>query len=363
MKQYIKLFANCIPVKGYKQSLICDLQRPKQSNFIPNDLYHILINHSNKTVQEIKEHYKNQFDDVIDGYFDFLLKEEFAFCFNEKEEDCFLELENIWKSPSIITNAIIYIDEFREDYLIKIFDELSIFRCDAIQMCFIQNIAIEQLNRIGELLSNSRIISIELMMNCRDESLYDEIIMLQKKYSRFQKVYLGGSGDIALSKSRKIVKVYEKIDFEQGCGKINPYYFSLNMNTFFESQSFNACLNRKICIDTEGNIKNCPNMPQSFGNIKDTTLQEAIEKQGFKDLWYIKKDDIDVCKDCEFRYMCTDCRGFIKDPENIYSQPAKCGYNPYICKWQEQKGYVPVEECGLYSKETGFIPDIEKLQN
>ena len=103
-------------------------------------------------------------------------------------------------------------------------------------------------------------------------------------------------------------------------------------------------------------------MPQSFGNIKDTTLAKAIEKQSFKDFWHINKDKIDVCKDCEFRYICTDCRAFIKDPQNIYSQPAKCGYNPYICKWQGQEEYVPIEDCGTYSQETGFVPDEEKIK-
>ena len=102
-------------------------------------------------------------------------------------------------------------------------------------------------------------------------------------------------------------------------------------------------------------------MAKSYGNVKDTTLKEVISNPEFQELWTISKDQIDVCKDCEFRHMCTDCRAFIKDPENIYSQPSKCTYNPYICKWDGQEGYVPVEECGTYSIETGFAPDIEKI--
>ncbi len=145
------------------------------------------------------------------------------------------------------------------------------------------------------------------------------------------------------------------------CGCVDKSFFTINLPFFTESQCHNTCLNRKICIDAEGNIKNCPAMAKSYGNIKDTTLEEAINKPGFKDLWYICKDQIDVCKDCEFRHLCTDCRAFIKDPENIYSQPAKCTYNPYICKWQGEEGYVPVEECGTYSRETGFVPDKKKI--
>jgi len=85
-------------------------------------------------------------------------------------------------------------------------------------------------------------------------------------------------------------------------------------------------------------------MKHHYGHISDTTLAEAIEKPGFKDCWFIKKDDIDVCQDCELRHICTDCRAFIKDPNNIYSQPAKCGYNPYIAKWQHEEGWISVEQ-------------------
>ena len=76
-------------------------------------------------------------------------------------------------------------------------------------------------------------------------------------------------------------------------------------------------------------------MSEVFGNIKDTTLKEAIEKPGFKKYWDINKDKIHVCKDCEFRYICTDCRAYVEDPEDILSKPLKCGYNPYTGEWSE----------------------------
>ena len=76
-------------------------------------------------------------------------------------------------------------------------------------------------------------------------------------------------------------------------------------------------------------------MSDSFGNIRNTTLAEAIEILGFKKYWNITKDSITKCKDCEFRYICTDCRAYITVPEDMYSDPLKCGYDPYTCKWAE----------------------------
>jgi len=118
------------------------------------------------------------------------------------------------------------------------------------------------------------------------------------------------------------------------CGQISEYWFNVDSNVY-SNRKYNSCLQGKVTIDAEGNIKNCPSMKESYGNIKDTTLAEAIEKPGFKKYWDINKDKIHVCKDCEFRYICTDCRAYIEDPEDILSKPLKCGYNPYTGEWSE----------------------------
>ena len=76
-------------------------------------------------------------------------------------------------------------------------------------------------------------------------------------------------------------------------------------------------------------------MRQSYGNIQDTSLQKALDHPDFKKYWNITKDQVAVCQDCEFRYICTDCRAYLDDPEDTYSKPLKCGYNPYSATWEE----------------------------
>jgi SPASM domain peptide maturase of grasp-with-spasm system len=119
------------------------------------------------------------------------------------------------------------------------------------------------------------------------------------------------------------------------CGIVDLKYFNSNLPKVLESINHNSCLHKKISIDKDGNIKNCPSMAESFGNIQDTTLEEAINKPGFKKYWNITKDQIEVCKDCEFRHVCTDCRAYLENPKDQYSKPLKCGYNPYTCEWEE----------------------------
>ena len=76
-------------------------------------------------------------------------------------------------------------------------------------------------------------------------------------------------------------------------------------------------------------------MHKSYGNIKNTSLLKVINHEDFKKYWGITKDQIIGCRDCEFRYICTDCRAYTENPENIYSKPLKCGYNPKTCEWEE----------------------------
>jgi SPASM domain peptide maturase of grasp-with-spasm system len=119
------------------------------------------------------------------------------------------------------------------------------------------------------------------------------------------------------------------------CGVVDTHNFTNTIDHITESQQHNTCLNRKVAIDVNGNIKNCLGMCKSHGNAKNLNIKDVIQNPDFNKLWYIKKDDIAVCKDCEFRHICTDCRAFTEDPEDIYSKPLKCGYNPYTSEWEE----------------------------
>ena len=123
------------------------------------------------------------------------------------------------------------------------------------------------------------------------------------------------------------------IDSHEHCGVIDKMYFTADMATFTEARKYNSCLNQKIAVDTRGDIKNCPSLEKSYGNVVDTSLREALFRKGFKDWWAIAKDQVDICRDCEFRYVCTDCRAFIQDRDNLYSKPAKCAYDPYTATW------------------------------
>lgn len=69
--QFFKLFANCIPVKGYKRSIVYDLQR-NDFSFIPNELFELLTEYKHLSITELKELYPDDVE-TIDEYYSFLI--------------------------------------------------------------------------------------------------------------------------------------------------------------------------------------------------------------------------------------------------------------------------------------------------
>lgn len=126
------------------------------------------------------------------------------------------------------------------------------------------------------------------------------------------------------------------------CGGINLRTLYNSLDSFenhLEQLTHNGCLNKKISIDANGEIKNCPQMQQSYGNIISTKLSDILSNKDFLSKWGISKDLINTCKDCEFRYNCSDCRAYTEaesDSEH-FSKPLKCGYDPYKAEWINTK--------------------------
>ena len=79
-------------------------------------------------------------------------------------------------------------------------------------------------------------------------------------------------------------------------------------------------------------------------------MADVINNPNFIKRWRINKDQIEVCKNCEFRYICMDCRVYLEQPSNIYSKPLKCGYDPYSATWQEYSTNPLKEEAILFYK-------------
>jgi len=317
--------------------VICDLQRNSYS-IIPNDLFEILRLYDGSSICEVKKKYQNNFDEIIDEYFEFLLDKEYVF-FSDSNID-FPKLSLEWYEPFRINNAIIDYNE-KIDYD-KILIELNKLNCKSLEIRFFDNIQFSFIESVLLFIEQNEMIlySLGFVLKYSDEMDKNVLENFISKNPRISYVIVSNAPAncyVEVDKHRKSYVFYsqDKVDSSSNCGLISSKSFVVNTRLFTESQEFNTCLNRKISIDVEGNIKNCPSMSQSFGKIGNVTLEEVLEKPEFKKYWNVNKDQIEVCKDCEFRHICTDCRAFIEEPENQYSKPLKCGYDPYTNVWSD----------------------------
>ena len=330
------LYANCIPVKGVKNSIICDLQRQNYVQ-IPNGLYEILSDHRGKDIEEIKSFYNNEYDDIIENYFKTLINNEFAF-FTDTPE-LFPEISMEWDEPLEITNAIVDFDEYSDFDIFSILEQLSELHCKFIQIRYYNEIKLDDIISILEYLDQiqSNSIGINFIFPYINGKIKNDFMSLFTSFKRLNSIAVCGSPIkeiINITHSKYLIFSEQKIVSENCCGVIEKEMFSVHIKTFTESQKYNSCLNRKISIDKKGDIRNCPSMSRSFGKIDQVTLKEALYHADFKVFWKVNKDQIDICKDCEFRYICTDCRAYTSDPSSETSKPLKCGYDPYSGVWE-----------------------------
>lgn len=338
VKDKVILFSDCIPVKGAKRSLLCDMQNNK-FYYIPNSLVEILEAYRGKSLDYIKAQFEPNNHTIIDEYFQFLESNNLIFFTSRPELFPLMSLE--WKSPSLITNLIVDFDEKLHDFK-NILQQLEHLKCSYVQLRFYKNVSTNYIKQILEYVEKikSRVVSIDFIIPHTSSNSKKELNEILEQHPRVHALITYNSPrkisyPAIREKMGYLMLVKKNILNEKHCGIINEEYFYSNIKLFSESQKYNTCLNRKISIDKDGEIRNCPSMPKSFGNISSTSLFEALNKNDFKEYWQISKDQITICKDCEFRHVCTDCRAYIDNPSDIFSKPLKCGYNPYTNEWEE----------------------------
>ena len=328
-----KLYANCMPVKGARRSIICDLQK-QRLRFIPNNLFYILTELADYSVADIKQKFEGKTDQTIDEYFALLVKEDYGFWCDEPEK--FPPLDLAWDRPEPVTNSIIDIDSSSSHDYTEIFTQLDQLGCQAVQIRAYDPLSMNQLEEILLACQHRRLRHLDLVIKFQPELTPETLADFCLRFQLISTISVYSSPAKYTHEVVPLpvfVRYYTHEVTPTSCGVVSPGYFSLFQEHFREAQQFNTCLNRKLSIAADGEIRSCPAMPQSFGNIRSTSLKSVAREPALIQIGSITKDQVAVCRDCEFRYVCTDCRAFTCDSDDPYSKPAKCSYDPYTATW------------------------------
>lgn len=112
-------------------------------------------------------------------------------------------------------------------------------------------------------------------------------------------------------------------------------HFTVSSKLDYEfNKHYNSCWGRKIAVDKSLNVKPCIFSEIIVGNIINDRMKSIMSKLDF--YWRLTKKTVEKCKDCEFKYLCFDCREIpFRKTQNVYSENPDCAYDPYTGEWDE----------------------------
>lgn len=347
---YFILSASCKLVKGYTRSIIIDYSRG-DLYFITHEYLELVEKIDRKKLGSASAELGDESSIVyFNEFVSFLIENEIGFL--TEDAALFPKIsDHVTEDYIQLQDVIIEIDAalFNKDNFIKVCRELGELKCADFQIRLLSEFDISMIESLIETVTAANANYIEIHCTYNEKITKEALHNLIQDYTLLSKIFLYSSPQAEIYPVINEIPDYHPIilgeayfidySFDNGncCGIIN--HENLNFTSFYlhnKLKKKNGCLDKKISIDKFGNIKNCPSMPVSYGSTTDISLRKVLEDKVFTGYWNISKDQISTCRICEFRYNCTDCRAFIENPDDIYSKPSKCSYNPLTGEWGNQ---------------------------
>ena len=335
-----KLHAETPIVQGYLRSCVYDLPR-QAHDFLPNEVAVKFKAFENAALSVID----HEFDEEDKKWFSYVVEKEYGFTIDEAFKDCFPKINFNWAHPALISNAII---DIQVKTAVIDFSYLEQLNCKHLLLRFFD---IESLEGITGYLKD---VLQDLTFKSIDVVIEKNPLFSKKEYTNFGKRLL------------KEVPLITGLSYNEA--KANEMFvprFVINIDVFSEAQQHNTFFNRKLYLAGNGDICNAIEHPKVYGNLKNLEqfedLEAIVSSSEYQELWHTSKDNIDVCRDCEFRYMCIDNRLPRKKTDGSFYYEEECAYNPYIAKWFGEDHYRSLEETGINHTVNGLQINAEKI--
>ncbi|WP_343686089.1 grasp-with-spasm system SPASM domain peptide maturase [Chryseobacterium gleum] len=340
-KEFLVIYSDIIITTGAIKMILVDTSRNKVFE-LPKSFSNLINDLKNYPVTELRLKYD---DKNFDSFVKFILDQDLGMMTPYPE--MFPNVDQSFSSPEYINNSILefYPSESYEKYGERI-QKLDDLGCKFYEFRMHLPIEMTILESIFKRVVFNNLKSINIL-SLNSSKLEDEnYLIILRKFPFIKSICVFGSPveanikEESLMEDQRLYYIKEALD-NKNCGKVSlSNLFIRGTDQIVENISHNSCLHKKVAVDNDGNIKNCPSMQRCYGNIDKNDLLEIVDNTSFKKLWNLTKDKIDICKDCEFRYLCTDCRAYTDmskfDEQGLdISKPLKCGYNPYSGEWAE----------------------------
>lgn len=340
----IALFEDILIVDGYSRSLIIDFTR-KKSLFIPRLWSRIIKKYNKKrNYDEIEDAINRK--PLLSSLMNFLHKNELIWDMEIELIDKFPCLEFVYEKPQFIDMIVVFISETNL-YDVKLFFKKEPYAyIRTVQLICYENKAADLIDLIINIPYPTRIFlhynkeffDIDNFYNKIPKKYLDNIVLSELNNCRSTNyrdlVLKNKTGDAFVSNFYQVCSAFNNNSF------LNRTLFVSPNSYVYPNYDFNSNAKYALVEINDGKVK----------------IEHLLNNNDFIELWKLSKNDIEVCKDCEFRFICIDCR--IPEKMNKHWRYRDfCTYNPYICRWQEEEEYISTLSCGHYSESGKFIPN------
>ena len=310
-------------------SVIMDLQR---NNYIeiPNILFEILSNNLREiNIDELKEKYFQEYNEGIDKYFAFLVELEYGFF--TKEPLLFPEMSEDFLTPFLLMSSVVSYNDKSNYSLSNTFNQMKFLGVQSLQIRIFTKIDINDLLNSLSCFKESRTKVIEIYLKDFNYDL-TEVKKFVNSDFRITLVLHSINREIEIENLINNIYLTRNIINENEDEIYAKELFVSNIPFYIEAKKFNVGLNKKICVDYNGDIKNYINHITSFGNINEIELINVLKNEDFKKKWNIKNDEIKKCQDCQYRYACIS-NSDLEMKKNETIKINTCNFNPYSNEW------------------------------
>lgn len=339
--QYFILSSSCALTKGASRTLIQDFQR-SNADFIPNDYDSLCKVLNRRKIADVANEIE---DDSLADYYrfvDFMIEREYAFVSENPQTFPEISLE-LYEDENHIYDAIIEIDEndIKTEKLEIFLTDLKKLHCTDLQVRIYNHLNLDRLHLLLKGICNHIFYYVELHLDSSEYITYEDCCDIILNFPSITNIYLYNATSSTSKNYNENTEgcyplkmgtvYYITADLNNNnCGCISDYSKIYRDAGFYKmSQIHNSCLYKKVSLDMNGNVRNCPSMLEKYDLSEG--LAKITRSPAFRKYWNITKKDVEGCKDCEFRFNCLDCRAHTKG-NGMFNKPITCKYNPYIAK-------------------------------
>jgi len=334
---HLRFFSQVVFCCGYTRFLVLDTSNG-QMYFFPSIIGKIISDQSyDSSIEIITESLDNCNRILFQSVIDELIENELAFVTDTPDRFPKIQFDNHGNLG--FENAHIFLSEQTLAYKNELIMLLNEMKIKAIKLDFTL-LNQQEMMVVLQHLNASEVHSIECVIDLKNEefpvNLIDELC---SQNGALTMISIINHPLISLDHSSEILI----------SNALSPYPKIVpNFNLFCESVKNNPYFNGKLYIGSCGEIKMAENTSQIYGYLKDRDIGLKIKNSiDFRKFWNISKDSIDICKDCEFRYMCIDNRYPRQRKDKSLYFVEECRFNPYISKWSDEVNYIDLNETGI----------------